>query len=484
MMKSSKFICLLLSLSMLICCTACRKVEQLHSDSQISVITQTEIIDNTSSTPETTVSSSLNVSNNESDNITSNVSNNASGNVSNNVSSDISNDNISSNVSNDVSDNNSSNAPNSVVSNTSSNVSSNPSITNPYYETESEEDNIYKFNFDSIDTVNYFCIKNIPDSDIVYAVTEIIADTQQDISIGCKLYSNDSNVKINNNTITIPYSYKKQNKPVVITVRYSLTGQSCDFKIKYQDDWQMVWEDEFDGDEIDFTKWDYRPDMLRDKGYVNYWDKSTMFVDGKGNLISRATPGKKTIWDYSTKQNKEVDAYLSGAISTKGLFESTYGYYEAKVKLHHQTGMWGAFWLICGDMDTDAPADNSSVNGCEIDVFESLYNYGGVTQNMHWDGFRGNTVSLPSNGYVTYIDTYDDQYHTFALSWTPNEYVFLVDGIVTRRTKAAGICNQPGYMIISTECGTWAGKWVLDEGESSDMLVDYVRVYQSDTGYQ
>ena len=247
----------------------------------------------------------------------------------------------------------------------------------------------------------------------------------------------------------------------------------------------MTFEDQFDGDSIDFSKWNFRPDCLRDKGYVNYWDKSTMFVDNNGNLISRATPGKKSIWDYNEKRYREVDAYLSGAISTKGLFESTYGYYEARVKLHHQTGMWGAFWLICGDMDSSTPSsDNSSINGCEMDVFESIFPEGGVSQNLHWDGFTGHTVSAPGAPYVTEINTFDGQYHDFAISWTPNEYVYLVDGIVTRRINAQtakGICNQPGYMIISTECGTWGGKWVLGEGESSDMLVDYVRVYQSPT---
>ena len=402
-------------MALLLCCAACRKSGDAFS-STTTVITETEIIDNSSSKPQTIISSIPE-------------------------------------------------AESSAPTDTSSAI---------IFE-EEEEENIYKIDFDTIDTVNYFCVKNIPNSDIVYAITDIIANTNDDIALGCKLFCDDSNVKINNKTVTIPYSYKKQNKLVTVTVRYSLTGQSTKFTIKYQDDWQMIFEDEFNGDSIDFTKWNFRPDWLRDKGYVNYWDKSTMFVDGKGNLVSRATPGKKMV------HGKEIDAYLSGAVSTKGLFESTYGYYEAKVKLHHQTGMWGAFWLICGDMDTDAPSDNSSVNGCELDVFESLYNYGGVTQNIHWDGFMGNTVSLRSNGYVTYINTYDNEYHTFALSWTPNEYVFLVDGIVTRRATAAGICNQPGYMIISTECGTWAGKWVLGEGEYSDMLVDYVRVYQSPT---
>lgn len=371
----------------------------------------------------------------------------------------------------------------SVISQPSStnNITSESSTVSSRYEHGYTDDTIgdemYKFNFNNIESVDYFCVKNIPNSDIIYAVTNITADTKQDILIGCKLFCNDPLVKINNMVITIPFTYKQQQKPVTITAKYSFTGQSYDFKIKYQDSWDLVFEDEFNGTQIDLTKWEYRPDHFRDKGYINYWDKSTMFVDNKGNLVSRARPGKKIV------NGKMIDAYLSGAISTKGLFESTYGYYEASVKLHHQTGMWGAFWMICGDMDTDAVPDNSSVNGCEIDIFESLYNHGGVCQNLHWDGFRGNTGSLISNGYITYIDTYDNDYHTFALSWTPNEYVFLVDGIVTRRTTANGVCNQPGYMIISTECGVWAGDWVLDEGEYSDMLVDYVKVYQSPNGY-
>ena len=339
----------------------------------------------------------------------------------------------------------------------------------------------YEFFFDHIVSAEYFCIKNIPQSDVVYAVTEIFADTGEDISIGCMLYSSDPNIKINKKTVTIPYEYKQQQKPAIITIKYSLTGQSYDLLLEYEEDWPMIFEDEFEGDVMDTTKWDHRPEWLRNKGYVNYFSKQMTFLDGEGHLVSRAAPGKKVIWDYSEKKQKEIDACLSGAVSTKDLFTSTYGYYEASVKLHHQTGMWGAFWLICGDMDkSDVVGDGSSENGCEIDVFESIYPMGGVAQNLHWDGFTGLTGSAPSNGYVTYIDTFDNEFHKFAISWTPNEYVFLIDGIVTRRINAktaGGICNQPGYMLITTECGTWGGKWVLNEGEYSDMLVDYVRVY-------
>ena len=427
-LKINKPICLILCGILLCCTTACKK-------SSVSSVVEVVVSET-----------------HEQSTVSSNTSSDASSIPEPEISSAVSSDNVSSTVS-DV---------------TSS---------------EDTESNLtgYEFFFDHIESVEYFCVKNIPQSDMVYAVTEIIADTSEDISIGCMLYSSDPNIKINKKTVTVPYEYKQQQKPAIITVRYSLTGQSYDLLLEYEEDWPMIFEDEFEGDTMDTTKWDHRPEWLRKKGYVNYFSKQMTFLDGEGHLVSRAAPGKKVIWDYSENKQKEIDAYLSGAVSTKDLFTSTYGYYEASVKLHHQTGMWGAFWLICGDMDkSDVVSDGSSENGCEIDVFESIYPMGGVCQNLHWDGFTGHTVSAPSNGYVTYIDTYDNEFHKFAISWTPNEYVFLIDGIVTRRINAktaSGICNQPGYMLITTECGTWGGKWVLGEGEYSDMLVDYVRVY-------
>jgi beta-glucanase (GH16 family) len=69
-------------------------------------------------------------------------------------------------------------------------------------------------------------------------------------------------------------------------------------------------------------------------------------------------------------------------------------------------------------------------------------------------------------------------WHTFGLLWSPDEYVFFVDGTETWRTNAGGVCQVPQYMLLSDEIGKWAGD--ISTAKLPDrFLVDYVRVYDS-----
>jgi hypothetical protein len=69
-------------------------------------------------------------------------------------------------------------------------------------------------------------------------------------------------------------------------------------------------------------------------------------------------------------------------------------------------------------------------------------------------------------------------YHTFSLLWTPEEYVFYVDGKEQWRTRAGGVCQVPLYLKLSDEAQFrgWAGD-VRKARLPDDFLVDYVRVY-------
>lgn len=335
-----------------------------------------------------------------------------------------------------------------------------------------------KYGFSTLKSVEYSCVKDIPTGDAEYKIESVMTDKGSSISYMAEIVSNVSGVTVDGFNITVPYEYRKNNKSVTLTARHKPTGVSIDFTITF-DTWELIFEDEFNGTEINTEYWDYCPHYYRDKGYANTWKDEYTFVDGNGHLVSRA-------YNTGEKNDEGKPICYSGALWSKDLFESSYGYYEVSAKLHHNTGMWGAFWLVTGDMDDpkNCPDDNSGVNGAELDIFESLYNFGGVSHAVHWDGWSGYTKSMPHQGYITDIDTYDNKFHTFALRWSPTEYVFMVDGNVTLRTDAGGICTQPGYINLTTECGTWAGDFTLKKGEYSDMLIDYVRVYTTDSDFK
>ena len=87
------------------------------------------------------------------------------------------------------------------------------------------------------------------------------------------------------------------------------------------------------------------------------------------------------------------------------------------------------------------------------------------------------------------IDLYDGEYHTFALDWTKDEYIFYVDGKLSNKISASSIIgfdsedfdtetsNVDTYMKISLESGNWSGA-PTSQDLPGVFTVDYVRAYQ------
>jgi beta-glucanase (GH16 family) len=220
--------------------------------------------------------------------------------------------------------------------------------------------------------------------------------------------------------------------------------------------YKLVWADEFDGDTLDKNKWDYRSLGPR-RDAVNV--KDAVSLDDDGHLV------------ITTKRCK--DKFHTGMIGTNGKYETTYGYFECRVKLQKAVGHWSAFWLQTPTMGKIV--GDTAVSGTEIDIFEYLPNKGdSVVHNLHWDGY-GKTHK--TTGSSASVPRAVQEWHTFGLLWTASEYVFFVDGKETWRTNKA-ISQRPQYIILSLEVGKWAGD-ISQAPLPDSLLVDYVRVYQN-----
>ncbi len=323
-----------------------------------------------------------------------------------------------------------------------------------------------------IKDVTFSCVIDIPTANAVYEINSVLNADNDNIVGNTKIICDNAAIIINGKTVTVPYDYRKDNDSITLT---AVCGDlKYDFTIFFSK-WQLVFEDDFDGDSLDMTKWEHCPRCLRDKGFANYWHEEFSFVKD-GCLVSRA-------YDTGGLDGRGKVVNLSGAVQTRGLFEHSYGYYEMYARPHLVTGMWGAFWLVTGDMEDPDADDGTAEGGAEIDIAEILVPWG-VSQIVHWDGWGSNTKSEDFHDYAAHIEIFDGKFHKFALRWSPDEYIFLIDDVVTHRTKAGGICKVPGYMLVTTECGTWGGDWVLKEGETSDMLVDYVKVWSTDDDFK
>ncbi len=68
-------------------------------------------------------------------------------------------------------------------------------------------------------------------------------------------------------------------------------------------------------------------------------------------------------------------------------------------------------------------------------------------------------------------------WHTFALHWSPDEYVFYIDGKESLRTSAGGVSQVPEFLQFTVEFNKFHHRFI-DEVEFPDrFVVDYVRIY-------
>ena len=220
--------------------------------------------------------------------------------------------------------------------------------------------------------------------------------------------------------------------------------------------WKLAWHDEFDGTQLDETKWNRLGDWKRRDGF---WIKDDAYLSGKGTLLLRT--------------RKDGDRYTCGAVNTSGKYETAFGYFEARCKMPREKGHWPAFWTMASGVNK---VGNDGRDGTEIDIVEVPWRDGQITMNLHWDGYgkdhksAGTKVTLPA---------VMDGFHTFGLLWTKTEYVFYVDGKETWRSAAGGVSQVPEFLKLTEEIGEWGGK--ISEANLPDYFeVDYVRVYQEE----
>ena len=203
--------------------------------------------------------------------------------------------------------------------------------------------------------------------------------------------------------------------------------------------YRLTFEDNFEGDSLDLTKWSLCPEQRR-QDIGGRWADSEVSVHD-GNLWLRA-------------RIREDGVPVSGGVRTLGKF------------------FWGAFWMMCGRV---GKVDGSAVSGAEIDIIESgECPRRGVNHAIHWDGY-GEAHKAVSH-VIPQVPQLYEGWHTYALQWTEEAYVFFVDGEETWRTAEPGICAFPGYLKLTTEFGSWAAP-VVPEELPDFCRVSYVRVW-------
>lgn len=226
--------------------------------------------------------------------------------------------------------------------------------------------------------------------------------------------------------------------------------------------YKLVFNDEFNGRELDRSKWNY------ESGQRNSAINCSEAI--------KLSDGYLIIHPF-TKNGK----YYSSIITTEGKFEFNKGYVEIRAKFNDIVGIWSDAWLYCKTAGLNE--QNVNKNGFELDIFEHRkYDFnskdisGYVNHVLHWNGYDQYHKCVA-------VDTgdlnLDKGFHIFGLVWDENGYTFLVDGKKTGKFDKLQT-NAKMFLLFSVEIG-YLENWVQSPPKILDtdiLTIDYIRVYQ------
>ncbi|MCI5810851.1 MAG: glycoside hydrolase family 16 protein [Clostridiales bacterium] len=261
---------------------------------------------------------------------------------------------------------------------------------------------------------------------------------------------------------------------------------------------RLVWQDEFDGDTLDLTKWKHIawPETAKCDVTCNVYAADMVSVHD----------GCAWIRTEFRKEGPYGPGFYSGWISSENSLCTTYGYYEVRCKIPRAEGVHAAVWTFA----KDHPYSDFGRGGTEVDIIESAAcrvacddeeqnsSYGitlhsGDESENHIGCWLPPVLTTKPDGTNLY-----DGFHTFGFEWTKTAYIFYYDGVEIQRVdfskgpagKIQSVCMRPEFIYLSMHVGSriasdghiiadWNGNAFLNpEGTFPlDFVVDYLRYY-------
>lgn len=245
--------------------------------------------------------------------------------------------------------------------------------------------------------------------------------------------------------------------------------------------YNLLWNDEFNGSEMDETIWNYEP---HEPGWTN--NELQEYTTSTDNVFVK--DGKLVIKAIKTTEDGK-DHYTSGKVTTQNKKDFMYGKVVVSAKAPEGQGLWPAIWM----MPTDESYYGQWPKCGEIDIMEVLGNnvskaYG----TLHYGEPHGEQQST----YELTGNTFADSFHEYSVEWEPGEFRWYIDGNLYHTvndwfTAVEGEDEKPYpapfdqtfFVQLNLAVG---GNWPGDPDETTDFdnaefEVDYVRVYQKDS---
>lgn len=252
-------------------------------------------------------------------------------------------------------------------------------------------------------------------------------------------------------------------------------NKEVDSDDKNINDYQLVWQDEFDYNGLpDSSKWDYDTEG-NESGWGNeesqhytVADKDNAFVE---NGILKIT---------AHNEPAEGKEFTSARLTSKADWQ--YGKIEVKAKLPYARGTWSAIWMMPANWSFN---DGNWPDVGEIDIMEHVGHDAGVvhasahSKDYQWQKGTQQTGTI-------YIPDANKEFNKYILEWTPQVMTATVNDSLYFRYENEGLgkskwpYDKPFYLILNLAVG---GIWGRMNGIDTTAFpqtfeIDYVRIFQ------
>ncbi len=227
--------------------------------------------------------------------------------------------------------------------------------------------------------------------------------------------------------------------------------------------WEPTFVDNFWGNSLESEAWTSGgANLFRRSSY--YHSDAVQVKDGKLELKAINQP--------------EADRpYLSGRVSTQGIFAQKYGYFEMRAKVPAGDGYWPAFWLL--------PETGKWTS--EIDISEFL---GNRPASILYAYHHSNTLKNENSRHVPVFKPLSESFNTYAVNWSPDRIDYIFNGTVMHSitdSDAIAKSDTPMYVILNLALANGNTGFISNINRetnfNSKYIIDYVRVFkESATG--
>lgn len=246
--------------------------------------------------------------------------------------------------------------------------------------------------------------------------------------------------------------------------------------------WEVIWQDDFDGPDINPENWEHMIGDGTDYGLPSGWGNNELQY--YTSRITNAHVLDGVLHIVARRENYRGFNYTSARLRTKGLREFRYGRIEARMRLPTGQGIWPAFWML----PTGSPYGGWAASG-EIDVMESINIPSSVHGTIHFGGAWPRNTS--NGGEFAPGSDLSDAFHVYAIDWEPDRMTWSFDGTPyysvssDRWWSENGADNPrapfdtPFHLLLNVAVG---GNWPGAPDDTTDfpqaLRVDWVRVSQ------